>query len=119
MKTKTWIILIDALLIPCLALSVWILLPREAADFAEISSEGRIVKTVDLRMDQEFTVTTENGGQNTVTVSGGKIAVTAANCPDHYCMERGFCDSGTQIVCLPNKLIIRFLGEQVVDGMAG
>lgn len=116
MKTKTWIIFIAALLALCLAASIYILLPREAAAFAEISSDGLVVKTVRLSEDQEFTVKTENGGENTVTVRAGKIAVTAANCPDGYCMARGFCDSGTQIVCLPNKLIIRFLGEQTVDG---
>ena len=58
-------------------------------------------------------------GSNTVTVKDGKIAVTAADCPDHYCMERGFCDSGTQIVCLPNRVIIKFQGEQEIDGAAG
>ena len=47
------------------------------------------------------------------------IAVTAATCPDHYCMHRGFCDRGTQIVCLPNRLVIRFLGEQNIDAVAG
>ncbi|MDO5401614.1 MAG: NusG domain II-containing protein [Eubacteriales bacterium] len=116
MKTKTWMILIAVLLALCLGASVYILLPREAAAFAEISSGGTVVKTVDLGVDQNFTVPAENGGENTVTVQNGKIAVTAATCPDHYCMARGFCDSGTQIVCLPNKLIIRFLGDQEVDG---
>ena len=119
MKTKSWILLILAVLLPCLALSIWILRPQPAADFAEISSFNQVVKTVDLHKDQQFTVTTEEGGENTITVQDGKIAVTAATCPDHYCMERGFCSSGTQIVCLPNKLVIRFLAEQTVDGVVG
>ena len=49
----------------------------------------------------------------------GKIAVTEATCPDHYCMKRGFCASGMDIVCLPNKLVIHFIGEQTVDAAAG
>ena len=49
----------------------------------------------------------------------GKIGVTDANCPDHYCMDRGMCSSGTQIVCLPNRLIIRFKGQQPVDSVVG
>ena len=68
---------------------------------------------------QEFTVTTPDGGVNTVTVQGGKIAVTQANCPDSYCMARGYCNAGAQIVCLPNRLVIRFLGEQNIDAVAG
>lgn len=119
MKTKTWILLLSALLAVCLGLSAFLLRPRNDAAFAEISSMGKVVKTIDLRIDQQFTVTTPQGGSNVVTVRGGKIAVTEANCPDHYCMDRGFCSGGTQIVCLPNRLVIRFLGEQAIDGVVG
>ena len=118
MKTKTWILLFAALLILCGSLSIYILLPREASSFAEIRSDGKIYRTVNLHMDQEFQVAGPFG-TNTVTVKDGKIAVTEADCPDHYCMDRGFCNSGTQIVCLPNKLVIQFLGKQEVDGVVG
>ena len=119
MKTKTWILIFAALLLVCGALSIFTLLPGEAAAFAEISSQGKVVKTVDLRIEQEFSVELPNGGYNVVTVKDGKIAVTQASCPDHYCMERGYCNSGTQIVCLPNRLVIRFLGEQPIDAVVG
>ena len=58
-------------------------------------------------------------GTNTVTVRDGKVAVTQADCPDHYCMDRGWCDSGTPIVCLPNRLVLKFVGKQTVDGAVG
>ena len=119
MKTKTWILLIAAAAAVFLGLSIFLLLPGGTADFAEISSGGTVVKTVDLRVDQQFTVTAENGGSNAVTVRDGRIAVTQADCPDHYCIERGFCGSGTPIVCLPNRLVIRFVGEQSVDAVVG
>ena len=119
MKTKTWIALIAAIAAVCLGLSVFLLLPGGDAGYAQISSGGKVVKTVNLRIDQQFTVTGETGGSNTVTIRDGRIAVTAADCPDHYCMERGFCSGGTPIVCLPNRLVIRFLGEQSVDAAAG
>ena len=60
-----------------------------------------------------------NEGTNTVTVKNGKVAVTEADCPDHYCMKRGYCDSGAQIVCLPNRLVLTFTGASEVDGVAG
>ncbi len=119
MKTRTWILLLAALLALCLGLSLAILRPGEPADFAQITSDGQLLQTVDLSVDQSFTVTAPNGGTNTITVKDGAIAVTAATCPDHYCMDRGFCSSGTQIVCLPNRLVIRFLGEQSVDAAVG
>ena len=114
MKTKTWIILIAVVAAVCIFLSLP-LFSQEQARFARITSKGQVVKTVDLSVDQEFTV----DGSNTVTVKDGKIAVTWASCPDHYCMKRGFCSGGTDIVCLPNRLIIEFLGEQPVDAAVG
>ena len=114
LKTKYWIILFAVIAAACIALSLP-LLDREPARFARITSKGQTVKTVDLAIDQEFTV----DGKNTITVQDGKIAVTWADCPDHYCMKRGFCSGGTDIVCLPNRLVISFVGEQEVDAAVG
>ena len=114
MKTKHWIAAFAVLAVVCIALSLP-LLRQEEARFARITSGGELIKTVDLMIDQEFTV----DGHNTVTVRDGKIAVTWADCPDHYCMKRGFCSGGTDIVCLPNRLVISFMGEQEVDAAIG
>ena len=115
MKTRTWLLLLLALLIVSLGFGIALLSPGQEAVRAEIRSDGELIATVDLRIDQEFTVTTPSGGENVITVRGGAIAVTSANCPDHYCMHRGFCSGGGSIVCLPNKLVISFTGEQDVD----
>ena len=118
MKTKYWIVLFSLLLILCLGAGILLLLPGEAATHAQIISDGKVLHTVDLQLDQQLEI--ENGsGRNTVTVRDGKIGVTQANCPDHYCMARGMCSSGAQIVCLPNGLIIRFLEEQPIDAVIG
>ena len=114
MKTKFWIMLFGAAAATCLFLSLP-LLRTEQARFAKISSKGVEVKTVDLLVDQEFTI----DGKNTITVQDGKIAVTWADCPDHYCMKRGYCSGGTDIVCLPNRLVIEFQGDQAVDAAIG
>ena len=102
-----------------LAAAVFFLfLPRETAEaaMAEIYLDGALIRQLPLDTPTEFEVAGDY--HNTVTVRDGKIGVTAANCPDHYCMDRGMCSSGVQIVCLPNKLIIRFLGDQAVDSVA-
>ena len=119
MKSKTWFLALALLLAVCLGLSLFLMMPGEDARYARIYSQGTLLRTVDLLVDQEFTVDTPGGGHNVVTVRDGKIAVTEANCPDHYCMDRGFCSGGTQIVCLPNQLVIQFQGEQAVDAIAG
>ena len=119
MKNKTWAMILGAVLLVCIGLSLWLLLPGKAATHARILSDGKVIQTVDLRLDQEITVLSPTGGTNTVTVRSGRIAVTNADCPDHYCMHRGFCDSGTAIVCLPNRLVIEFVGEAEIDGAVG
>ena len=118
MKTRTWIILLCALLLGSV-LACIPLLSSAPARRAKITSDGEIISIVDLAVDQQFTVESSSGGSNTVTVKDGAIAVTEADCPDHYCMHRGFCDGGTQIVCLPNRLVISFLDEAEVDFVAG
>ena len=118
MSSKIWGIVIGAALLASIAASALILAPREPAAQAEIWSDGELLRTVPLSKDEVFTVQTETG-INVVTVRGGKIAVTEASCPDGYCMKRGFCDSGTDIVCLPNRLVIRFTGKSEVDGAVG
>ena len=119
MKTKYWIILFSALLLICVGISIPMFLPNEAATHAEIISDGTLLQTLDLRIDRTFHVSVGGVGYNYLTVKDGKIAVTDASCPDHYCMHRGFCNGGTQIVCLPNRLVIEFVAEQEIDGMVG
>ena len=119
MKTRTWIILFAVIFLLCLGSGICFLMPRDASASAEITRQGQVIKTVDLRIDQTFTIESENGDYNVITVQDGKIGVTEASCPDHYCMMRGFCDSGTEIVCLPNRISIRFAGEQEIDAIVG
>lgn len=118
MKSKTWGMLLAGVVVICAVLSLWLLLPREPSTQAEVWSEGKLLYVLDLTVDQERTVTTEKG-TNVITVANGKVAVTQANCPDGYCIKRGYCNSGAQIVCLPNCLVIRFTGKQTVDAVAG
>ena len=119
MKTKYWVALMAAMLMICAGLSLFLLMPGEDATHAEIASGGEILRTVDLRIDQEFTVTLEDGSYNTVTVKDGRIAVTSASCPDQYCAKRGWCAGGAQIVCMPNGLVITFTDDADVDFAVG
>ena len=115
MKNRYWVLIFGIVLALCLAL-----LPErsEIAQSAQVVSEGKTLCILDLDADQQFTVTV-GSGSNTITVKDGKIAVTAADCPDQYCVKQGFCNSGAQIVCLPHKLVISFLGETEIDSAVG
>lgn len=118
MKTKYWIMLLAVILTACIGLSIPLLYSGQDAQYAEIISNGKTVTIVDLSIDQSFSVLTPDGS-NSITVKDGKIGVTQASCPDHYCMDRGMCSGGAQIVCLPNRLVIRFQDVQAVDSVSG
>ncbi len=118
MKSRMWAAIIIVVLILCGVSGYYLMSPGAGAAQAQILRNGEILRTVDLSLDQEFTVT--NGdGYNIVTVKDGAIAVTEASCPDHYCQARGFCSGGADIVCLPNRLVIRFLEEAEIDAVSG
>ncbi len=117
MKTKNWIVLFIVLALVCGGLSLWLLSERQA-QAVQVWSDGELLYTLPLGVDREVTVVSERG-TNVVTVHAGQAAVTEADCPDHYCMKRGYCGGGAQIVCLPNRLVLKFVGQQAVDGVAG
>ena len=118
MKSKYWVLLLGALLVLSIAAGAAVMWPSEAAAYAEVWSDGVLVETLDMNVDRVLSVEGKNG-TNIVTVKNGRVAVTEADCPDHHCVSRGYCNSGAQIVCLPNRLVIKFLGEKNLDGVVG
>ena len=118
MKTKYWILGLSLLLAISVLLSLWLFRPQQAGA-VQVISRGQVLYTLPLSVDTQVTVETELG-TNTVKVKDGKVAVTAADCPDKHCMNRGFCGGGAQIVCLPNRLVLAFTeGTGGLDGMVG
>lgn len=118
MKTRSWLLIFAAVLVICGGLSFWLMRPQEDALQAQIWSQGELYRTISLEEDQTLEILCQEG-KNTVTVKDGKVAVTYADCPDQYCVRRGFCSGGTSIICLPHRMEIRFLGQQEIDGAAG
>ena len=118
MKTKYFIAIFAVILALCLGLSFLFLMPSKDASAVEIWSDGVLIDTWSLEVNQSITVSYADG-YNVVSVKGGKVAVTEANCPDHYCVKRGYCDGGAQIVCLPHRLVLKFVGEAEVDFVVG
>ncbi len=119
MKSKNILVLIGLLLVICIGLSIFLMVPRGATPTATIISCGEVLKSVPLGKDASFDIETPRGGYNKVVVTDGKISVTEANCPDHICMSFGWCNDGIPIVCLPNQLIIEFSGNNTADSVSG
>lgn len=81
---------------------------------AVIYSEGKIIGEYVLndKYKNEFTVKTSNG-YNKIKIENGEIWIEDASCTDKYCIHQGkISGSGENIVCLPNKLIIKVESEK-------
>lgn len=114
MKTKYWVILFAAAAVLCAAAIVLFPLPQGVADTAELYQNGTLIRTVSLDEDTRFTVPAPDGGSNTVVVSGGRIRVEQADCPDKLCVRQGWSRTeGCPIVCLPHGLVIQPKGSEV------
>lgn len=93
-------------------------LPESGGARAEIYQDGKLIRTLSLGVDQEFTVAGKY--TNTVTVRDGRIAVTESDCPGEDCVGCGWqSSSGRSIVCLPNALEIRVISGGEVDLVVG
>lgn len=93
------------------------------ASTAVIYSGGKIIKEINLNEINEpveFDIVSDSGKVNTIRAEKGKIAVTAADCPDKICVNKGFIsDASTPVVCLPNKLVVEIKGTKNADAVSG
>ncbi|MBR1897350.1 MAG: NusG domain II-containing protein [Oscillospiraceae bacterium] len=83
----------------------------------EIVQDGKVLYTVDLASEEDRSFRIEGADSwNLVTVRGGEIFMEEAGCPDQTCVKMGVLRAeNLPIVCLPNKLVIRFADSQEVS----
>lgn len=108
----TLIIILAVILIVSVLGIIYVSRPSET-NKVEIVSNNKVLYELNLSTEKNRTFDIESsGGVNTVEIKNGKIRVKSADCPDKVCVDSGWLESSDlPIVCLPNKLIIRFSGE--------
>jgi len=80
---------------------------QEPANIAYVYYNNDIVLTIDLNVDNRYSVIGDNGNVN-IEVKDKKIRVIEENSPYHLCSKQGFISKkGESIICLPNKIIIK------------
>ena len=81
---------------------------------AELWLNGQLVQSIAL--DEDQTLELEGDYCSRITVRNGRVAVTESDCPGQDCVHSGWVfGAGHSIVCLPNRMEIRIVGEQKVD----
>ena len=110
-----------ALVVLLAVATVFCFLPKEenTVCVAEVYRDGELVQTLDLGEDQSVVI--DGKYRNTVTISGGTVAITASDCPGEDCVHSGAIQaSGRSIVCLPNGVEVRVVGASAdVDFVVG
>ena len=108
--------LILALAIVIVASGLYIgnrIMNREPPIVVEVSVDGVVVEELDLSKDGEFVINGYNRGTNTLVIEGGEAWIKDATCPDKVCIHQGKINrSGEMIVCLPNLMIAKIVGEE-------
>ena len=120
MKNRSWICIFLFLILLCLGVSF--LLPQAVKPhMVQILQDGQTLYTIDLsRVPEPYTLTAQWGdSQNIISVSPGSIAVTKADCGCQVCVEHGpLIPGGVPIICLPNRLVIRWAEGASVDAVS-
>lgn len=77
--------------------------------------ENKEVLSVDLSINNKYTVTGYNGDVN-LEVIDGKIRVTDEISPLHLCSHQGFISKSYEsIICLPNKVVVKIEDSDEID----
>ena len=111
------LVLIGVVVILVVGLALMVQHQKTPGQAVEVWSDGQLLYTLPLDQDTTVVVRTKQG-ENTICVEAGTARVDHADCPDGTCVKQGKRQSG-QIVCLPNRLVLKFIGEETVDSISG
>ena len=119
MKKRILIAVCPIIFLASGAVSVY-LYKKPKGKTVEIISDGKVLYELDIENepDREIEVVYK-GRKNIIKIENNDIYVSEAECPDHTCMKMGrLSQNGVPIVCLPNKLIIRYKEGADIDAAA-
>lgn len=89
------------------------ILNQKPAQMVEVTVNGAVVETLDLSKDADVVINGANGGTNRLVISQGTVSIQEATCPDKVCIHQGkISRTGELIVCLPNQMIAKIVGEE-------
>ena len=117
MTNRIWIVVFSFVALLCLGVWLFISNASSPSKVVGIYKDGSLVEKIDLNSvtDEREITLSGNYGDNVILVSNGHIEMKSADCPDKLCVEHGELKvSSSPIVCLPNKVVIKF--ENSTDG---
>lgn len=81
-----------------------------AGSIAEVSFDGKVIGTISLYADGEYSYPQLEG--MTFTVSAGTICVSESDCADRICVRSGkLSHAGEAAVCVPNRAAVTVISS--------
>lgn len=113
---KLWIAVCIVIFLAGIIGSLWLIF-KPHSQIVQIIQDGEVLYTIDLDNSEDRTIEVEyQDSRNIIQIKNHKISVIDAECPDHTCMKMGeLQSSAAPIVCLPNKLVIKFAESDEID----
>ncbi|MCL2811948.1 MAG: NusG domain II-containing protein [Clostridia bacterium] len=111
LKKNEWLLIAGVLLVALLLLA-W----NRYQNASLAQSDARVQVSVDgtqqlLLIPGQHKIAGQAGEQNTIEILSNGVRMAQANCPDQWCVRKGIVPPGADIiVCLPHRLIVRWVG---------
>ena len=84
-------------------------------DTVYIYYNSELYKTASLNEDQEINI----NNTNTLVIENGCVYMKSATCPDKLCINQGkISDSSKNIICLPNKIVVKVDKASQIDAIS-
>lgn len=115
-----WFILCAALLLLGIAGCIWAWQPASTGT-VEVLQDGAVLYRFNLNeIPEERLIEVPYGEhRNLLQIKDHSIRVLEADCPDQTCVRMGALRSSAMpIVCLPHRLVIRFVEDGELDAVA-
>ncbi len=116
-----WIAVFAALAAGCAA---WLLLIPHGGTLVGVYQNGELVATIDpsAAADDYELILTYADGESVVRVGPDGVYIASADCKSQDCVRHGpLTENGTPIVCLPERIVIRWIsgGGDELDAVSG
>ena len=116
MNNKRWLIFFAVFLLLCAA--AVFLMPR-GGEQVGVWQNGELVCTIDPAVPGEYTLHYE-AGETVILVDAEGVYVASADCKNQNCVRHGpLRRGGTPIVCLPERIVVRWMADDTLDAVTG
>lgn len=112
MIKKADILLTIGLILIGLTMTWYFATGKTEAAALKVTVDSQVYGTYTLDEDRNITVE-QNGHTNKITISNGRVSMAFSDCHGQDCvMSHPIDNTGEQIVCLPNKVVLEIEGGE-------